>query len=518
MKKTRWIGSALGVALCSAGLTACNYNNQSSSQGQEQTATNSTGDVSVSWSSNTEKQLREAIAHAPANGLKPDLFLKGGEQGPALTQAALKYASALANGYTDPKKLFEVYSIPHEQVDVRAGLQQAIQKGDVRGWLDSLVPQTDEYRALSQAHLHYLQLAGQTKLQPIPDGNPIKPGSHDARVAQVAAALSAVGYLNAPAPQQNGSGGKQQQAAAPAAHSTTYSPDLVAAVKKLQADWGFKSDGVIGPDTVDALNAGPAYRARQLAIAMEKLRWLPRNAPGTRIDVNTAAAFLDYFHDGQHVDHRNVVDGEPDKPTPQLQAPIVRLVAKPTWTVPKGIGEKELATKSQSWLQQNQFVLKGDQYVQESGPKNSLGLVKFDMQDDEAIYLHDTPDKAWFGMPQRHRSHGCVRVENAIQLATALADQEGITDQFQQAMQKGGDPSTMDANQNSTPGNDESFVKLPNPIPVRLLYHTVFWDGSNVQFRPDVYGWDDNIAKALGLEAGAPVKIRQPESSDDVGP
>ena len=273
-------------------------------------------------------------------------------------------------------------------------------------------------------------------------------------------------------------------------------------MKRLQGEFGFKQDGIIGGNTLNALNAGPAWRARQLAIAMERLRWLPRNPPGTRIDVNTAAAFLDYWRDGGRADHRKVVVGEADKPTPQLQAPIVRLVAKPTWTVPKGIGVKELADKSPAWLQENQYVLKGDQYVQLSGPKNSLGLVKFDMADKEAIYLHDTPAKAMFGMDDRHRSHGCVRVENAVEFATALAQQEGIFDKFEEAMQQ----------------DDESFLKLADPIPVRLLYQTAFWDGSKVQFRQDVYGWDDNVAKALGLAPGTPVKIEQPESSDDVGP
>ncbi len=201
---------------------------------------------------------------------------------------------------------------------------------------------------------------------------------------------------------------------------------------------------------------------------MERLRWLPRNPPGTRIDVNTAASFLDYWRDGQHVDHRKVINGEGDKPTPQLEAPIFQLVAKPTWTVPKGIGEKELADKSQSYLQDNGFVLKDGQYVQQSGPKNSLGLVKFDMKDDEAIYLHDTPAKSAFALSDRHRSHGCVRVENAMQFATALAQQEGILDKFQKAMQ----------------GSDDNvFVKLPKDIPVRLLYHTAFWDGSRIQYR-----------------------------------
>jgi murein L,D-transpeptidase YcbB/YkuD len=93
-------------------------------------------------------------------------------------------------------------------------------------------------------------------------------------------------------------------------------------------------------------------------------------------------------------------------------------------------------------------------------------------------------------------------VQNAVQFATALAQQEGVLDQFQKAMQ----------------GDNETFIKLPTPIPVRLIYETAFWDGSNVQFRQDVYGWDDNVAKALGLEAGPPQKIEQPESSDEIAP
>ena len=492
MSINKLTGTAIGLALCSAALAGCNYSNQSSNQTQP-TGNVSTGDIDGAWRSSTESQLREAIANAPANGLKPDLFLKGGEKGAALTEAALKYASALANGYADPKQLHEVYTIPRQVVDVRAGLLQALQKGDVKGWLDSLPPQTDEYRALSQAHVHYLQLAAKTHFQPVPDGKPIKPGRRDPRLPQVVAAMQALGYLNTP--QQAGAGRQSRQ-------SATYSDGLVAAVKKLQGDYGFKPDGIIGGNTLDALNAGPAYRARELAVAMERLRWLPRNPPGTRIDVNTAASFLDYWRDGQHVDHRKVVEGEADKPTPQIEAPIVRLVANPTWTVPKGIGVKELADKSQAWLQQNQFVLKGDQYVQQSGPKNSLGLVKFDMNDKEQIYLHDTPAKALFDLDDRHRSHGCVRVENAVQFATALAQQEGVLDQFQKGMES----------------KNETFIKLPNPIPVRLLYQTAFWDGANVQFRQDVYGWDDNVAKALGLEPGPPQKIEQPESSDEIAP
>ena len=449
--------------------------------------------VQVQWNKNLEKQVRDAIANAPANGLKPDLFLKGNEEGPALTQAALKYAEALAHGYSDPTKIFEVYTIPRPSADVRQGLMQAIQKGDVAGWLNSLPPQTDEYKALSQAHLLFLELANKTpNFQPVPDGDPIKAGSRDARVAALATALTATGYL----PETESQPQKQPNSAT----ADRYSPQMVAAVKRLQSDFGLKTDGVVGGNTLAAVNLGPAGLARECAIAMERLRWLERDPPKTQIDVNTAATILDYWRDGQHIDRREVVVGEPDKQTPQIEAPIVSLVAYPKWRVPDSIAEDELSKKSPAWLQANNFAVENGKYVQQPGPKNSLGIVKFDMDDKQAIYLHDTPAKALFGLPDRHRSHGCVRVQDAVAFANAIATEEGVGELYQQAMA----------------GSDEKFVKLKNPVPVRLLYQTAFWDGSRVQFRPDVYGWNDNVAARLGLVRG--VKWMPVVKSGDVGP
>ena len=492
MTKSKWIGTAIGLALCTALLPACSQGENSSNQQASNAAAPEDGQVQ--WNSNLEKQVRDAIAAAPANGLKPELFLKGdGQHGAELTEAALKYAEALAHGYVDPKKVSEVYEIPRASADVRQGFMEAAQKGDLLGWFNSLVPQTDEYKALSQAHLKYLGLASKTtNFQPVPEGKPISPGSHDSRVAAVAAALQAMGYVAAPAQGQEG--------AAPTPTRARLSPDLVAAVKQLQADFGLKTDGIIGGNTLAAINMGPAGLARECAIAMERLRWLQRDPPQTRIDVNSAATFLDYWRDGQHIDRREVVAGEPDKQTPQIQAPIVNLVAYPKWRVPDSIASDELSKKGQGWLKENNFAMEDGKFVQESGPKNSLGIVKFDMNDKQAIYLHDTPAKALFGTPDRHRSHGCVRVQDAVAFANAIATEEGVGDKFQQAMS----------------AQQEKWIKLPSQIPVRIFYHTAFWDGSRVQFRPDVYGWDNPVAAALGLIKG--VTWLPVQQSGDVGP
>lgn len=493
MTQRKWIGTALGLALCIAALPACSKGGNSSNQPASNVA--EPGEPQVQWNSKLQKQLRDAIASAPANGLKPDLFLKGDNQDDAaLTQAALRYAEALAHGYADPAKIFPVYTLPRPSGDVRQAFVEAAQKGDLTSWFNSLPPQTDEYKALSQAHLHYLTLAQKTpNFQPVPAGDPIKPGSRDKRVAAIAAALTAMGYLGSEQPPQ---GQPQRPTAAP----TRYSSQIVSAVKRLQADFGLKPDGVVGGNTLSAVNLGPAGLARACAIAMERLRWMERTPPQTRIDVNTAATILDYWRDGKHLDRRNVVTGEPDKQTPQLQAPMVSLVAYPKWRVPDSIASEEIAQKGAGWLAANNFTMEDGKYIQEPGPKNSLGIVKFDMDDKQSIYLHDTPAKALFSQPDRHRSHGCVRVEDAVAFANAIASEEGVADQFQQAMA----------------GQQEKFVKLPQPIPVRLIYQTAFWDGSKIQFRPDIYGWDDNVAASLGLVRGVSWAPVQPAA--DVGP
>jgi murein L,D-transpeptidase YcbB/YkuD len=448
----------------------------------------------AAWDGKSEKTIIGIIGGGLAHGLKPSLFLdeqKLPEDKAArelvLTKAALRYADALARGYVDPKKVSEVYTIPRARADAAAGLNRALQDGKLEEWFASLPPQTDEYRALFQAHEEYLRRTVDNHSVTIPSGKAIKRGQRDKRLPAIAAALGTIGY--APAEQPNASPPKR------------YTGALVESVKRLQGDLGLKPDGIIGNDTIDALNLGPAGRARQLEIAMERLRWLQRDPPKTRIDVNIAATVLDYWRNGRHVDRRNVVAGEPDKQTPQLQAPFSRLVANPKWRVPESIAEKEIATKGSGWLAANNFAFQDGKYVQQSGPENSLGLVKFDMEDKEQIYLHDTPAKALFAEPERHRSHGCVRVENAIEFAGLLASQDGVVEQLQEALAS----------------QEEQWVKLRTEIPVRLLYHTVFWDGARVQFRPDVYGLDDVVGAALGLVRG-PVRKPWETKNGDVGP
>ena len=444
------------------------------------------------WDDDTVTQLTAALGQAKRHALDHVPFLPASApddpaaREAALTGAALGYARALARGVVDPKRLWPIYTVPRPSPDLAQGLGTALASGEVAEWLDSLAPQTEEYRALSAAYLDQLQRIAATPDTAIGGGEAIKVGQADARVPALVEALQANGYL----PPAEGQPAQPER----------YTRAIAAAVTRLQADYGIEADGVVGPDTLEVLNTGPVERARQLAVNLERRRWLHRSPPATRIDVNTAATFLDYWRDGSHRNRRRVVVGQPDWETPQLGSPIFQLVANPSWNVPKSIEEDEIAPKGAAYLYANNMIRRDGRIVQLPGPDNALGQVKFDMKNNQAIYLHDTPAKALFAENERHRSHGCVRVEDALGFAQLLAGDDGVLPKFQDALV----------------GGKESYVDIHTQVPVRLLYHTVYFDGGAVHYRTDAYGWDDDVAGALTLKQRTRRKLKS--RGGDIGP
>ena len=104
-------------------------------------------------------------------------------------------------------------------------------------------------------------------------------------------------------------------------------------------------------------------------------------------------------------------------------------------------------------------------------------------------------------MIQRQRSHGCVRIDDALGFAEILARDEGVTDLWHQARGSG----------------KETFVKLPKQIPVRMLYQTVLFDDAGDPIvRNDPYGWDDWVGAALAFKAGKALRVETRAS--DAGP
>lgn len=442
------------------------------------------------WSDQASQVLMRNLDDRVRHGLDHLSFLP--EAAPAtaadrdvgMTRAALRYASALVRGASSPEELHSIYTLPRPKDELSVQLADALATGHLASWFASLAPQDADYATLSKAYLQARREAADGDQTNISSGI-IRVGDTDGRIALIVKRLVDGEYLPDPAP----------------AAGATYTPAMSDAVKHLQRDYGINEDGVIGPDTFEVLNLSAGDRARALAVALDRRRWLSRDVPATRIDVNTAAARLEYYKDGKLIDSRRVIVGKPGKETPLLLAPIYRLVANPTWTIPKSIQRGEMAGVSNAYLRSHNMTRRNGWIVQSSGSGNALGVVKFDMQDRYAIYLHDTSARSLFERSERHLSHGCVRVEDALGFAELIAKDQGIVDPWAAARASG----------------KQNFVKLKSRIPVRLLYRNVFVDrNGEVAFRTDPYGWNAPIAKVLGFGESSSAKSRAQQI--DVGP
>ena len=130
---------------------------------------------------------------------------------------------------------------------------------------------------------------------------------------------------------------------------------------------------------------------------------------------------------------------------------------------------------------------------QDPGPANPVGHVKFMCPNQFNVYLHDTPTDRLFAAEERDFSHGCIRLEKPVDFAVYLMKA------------KGWGPETVMAAFDSA---HNSSVRIPEPLPVRIFYWTVFTDDHGVlQFVDDVYGLDQLLDGSL---RGRRTDIKEP--------
>lgn len=182
----------------------------------------------------------------------------------------------------------------------------------------------------------------------------------------------------------------------------------------------------------DALAKAPDKATRALIqVNLDRWRWLPRDLGKFYLLTNVPEFQLRLTVDNEIIRSYRTIVGKPGRTaTPQLAEVVEGVVFNPTWTVPQsivkgeGLGAQLLANPARA-KRENYKVTKakdGTIYVvQQPGPNNALGLMKLDMPNEHAIFLHDTPNRNLFKLAQRALSHGCVRTERATELAITMA-------------------------------------------------------------------------------------------------
>jgi murein L,D-transpeptidase YcbB/YkuD len=381
---------------------------------------------------------------------------------------------------------------------VDSTLRAALDEDGFPDMLEPLRPRQKEYRDLIDALADQREVLRNGGWPRVPAGKELKRGDRGTRVAALRERLRATGELDAPADAE-----------------PVYDDELAEAVARFQVRHGLEADSSVDPATLSAINVPVEARIRQIELNLDRYRWLPDEFEDRYVLVNIPDYRLHAYDRGRETfEQRVIVGDEYRNATPVFADSMTYLVFRPEWNVPSSILVNEMLPK----LREDIYDLarhdlevvdtEGDSLVrdvssidwddvdsgdlryrvrQKPGSSNSLGLLKFMFPNRFNIYLHDTPARELFDQPVRTLSHGCVRIEDPVQLADfALAGQDGWDEgKIREAM---GD---------STAGESRT-VPLKRPVPVYLLYLTAFVREGELHFRSDPYGKDRRAIARLG--------------------
>lgn len=302
-----------------------------------------------------------------------------------------------------------------------------------------------------------------------------------------------------------------------------YDTDLANAVRAFLRQAGLNGSPLIGAKARAAFNeaanqANPARPAkansneivaRRLLANMERWRWLPEDLGRIHIWNNLPEFETRVFKDGQVVHQERIIIGKSETQTPVFSDAMRVVVFQPDWGVPNSIKIKDLLpglkdgdddvlsdkgmrismngkTVDPGKFDWDKVDIRTIPIVQDPGPSNPLGQIKFLFPNKHDVYMHDTPTKHLFNQGVRTFSHGCIRVRNPRRLAEVIfaEDQNWAASEVQ---------SRLEA---KAPANTR--VPLSRRIPVHNAYFTVI-PGENGTLKTinDIYGHDQRITAAL---------------------
>jgi murein L,D-transpeptidase YcbB/YkuD len=220
---------------------------------------------------------------------------------------------------------------------------------------------------------------------------------------------------------------------------------------------------------------------RTLARNMERWRWMPQSPGQDYVLVNAPAFEARLWRDGEHAGTWKVIVGKRSTPTPVFSATITGVILNPWWVVPASIMREMRGRFPAS----KGYVWSGGQVRQKPGPNNALGQMKLDMPNPYTVYMHDTPAKHLFERDIRAFSHGCIRVGDALGLATTLL--QGIKTREE-----------LDA---IVATRKTTTIELPAGLPVYIAYFTAGTDRERkLAFYPDIYGRDSRLGDAASAQ------------------
>ena len=452
----------------------------------------------------------------------------------AMTVCAVRYLSDLHLGRINPQQLNFDIDVPGKRAAfdlVKLLNDKVIGSSNVADVVASVEPDTPLYKAAEAVLPRYIALAKQQEANPqaaLPGLGGAKPIEVGGKYPEADALLARL-QLEGDAPASDTAVLDANTPAKPG--PSAYTDDISAAVKAFQKRHGLAVDGKLGQGTIDALNVPMDARVKSLDDALERWRWLPDTYQQPRVFVNLPEFQLRAYNADHGLAFKmNVIDGEAKgfHDTPMFVRQMRYVVFRPYWNLPPSIIKKEIVPHVQrsgmGYLSSHGYEVTtnsgqvvesasaGDlehlRYAvrQKPGPQNSLGLVKFLFPNEYDVYMHSTPELFLFALSRRDRSHGCVRLQHADQMALWVLG----GDQKDPLTQTAWDIDHIHDAMNNEEKNNKT-LGLKTPLPVVITYMTAMADeDGTAHFFSDIYGYDKDLNAALAKGrpySQAPAKI-----------
>ncbi len=476
------------------------------------------------WNGEYLGALAQFIQSLDAHGLSPQLFRlsewdaqwrnpspdpnKRAEVEVGTTQLALYAIQSLAYGFVDPATVHSKWAAIPRQVSSYQFLDEAFRQGPGRfsaTLLQQVPPQDSRYAEMVKTLERYRQINAMGGWRDLPaTAQPAGPGTKYPELNLLTSRLQAEGDLP-------GGTAKSKKG--------TIDNRTGDAIKSFQFRHGIEPDGFIGAATLEELNTDTSHRVNQIIINIDRLRWMPRTwEDPEHIEVNIAENALRVYEGNREISVMPVVVGKKGvSETPVFHGKVQDIYFRPTWNVPTSIARRLLVPAAlaapegpEGYMRSHNYqiissygsstalpntvdnlnkVAAGGLYMRQgSGPKNSLGLIKFIFPNDSAVYLHDTNMPELFQRADRDFSSGCVRVARPVELANFLLRHN-----------PGWNPENIRATMDN-PSVDDKRERLNKTLSVYLVYWTCTIMGDRrVRFDRDIYGHDATMFQKFGL-------------------
>ena len=417
------------------------------------------------------------------------------------TRQLLMALDHLQRGKVDPEALDTGWEVPVSPPDFSlAAVSGAVDQQRFEALISEVRPGFVPYQRLRSGLARYRNIEKLGGWPRLPERQQaLRPGDVDEDVPLLRERLAVIGELEILIADNDVFPGGEFEAPDP----RRYDASLEAAVKRFQRRHLLEADGIVGRQTLAALNVPVERRIDQIRLNMERARWLLHGLPESFVLVDIAGYRLSYFRPNGQIWRSRIVVGRPYRRTPSLRSEITHLTVNPTWTIPPTIKREDVLPKVRQdlgylWRERIQVLSPSGTPLdpweidwdnpgnivlrQAPGPQNALGQLVIRFPNDHMVYLHDTPAQDLFSREQRAFSSGCIRVENIRELGQLLLDDTHSDHDVEVRIDSG----------------ETQNVRLANRMPVIIHYWTVNpGEDGELSFRPDIYERDDELLRAL---------------------